>query len=147
MSNATEEAVTMIRRFFDEKPGGTLIASFVPGPRANVSAAFRHLAERGEIEEAYRSSAGNKVWRAATLTGTEIESEVGPVTVAAVRGGKIIATEDGEDVDRSGWCECDHDGEVFYTVRGTTSAGEPMLDNRLTHGWACGGCRKIRQTG
>lgn len=86
------------------------------------------------------------------LIGTEIDSDVGPIPVVAVRAGQIIATQDGQDVDRSGWCEHDYAaaraaGAVFYSIRGTTTAGEPMLNNRLAHGWACGACRKIRQAG
>ena len=83
--------------------------------------------------------------RAEDLVGTEINSDVGPIPIVAVRAGMIIAVTDGKDVDRSGWCDCPHAaGSTFFTVRGTTSAGEPMPDKRLDHGWACRACRKVR---
>lgn len=67
MSNTTLEAMDLIRRFFEEKPEGDLIASFIPGPRATVSAALRKLAELGEIEERYKAMGGNTVWQKARL--------------------------------------------------------------------------------
>lgn len=52
----------------------------------------------------------------------------------------VTATSDRRMVNRHDWCSCPspnpHDNEVFYADLVTGS-----------HGWACGNCRKITQTG
>ena len=60
-----------------------------------------------------------------------------PVTDAPT---SVTATSDQRGVNRMEWCQCPspnpHDNEVYYA---------DLISG--THGWACGGCRKITQSG